>query len=136
MNPIHDDLLFIAAFTNRFTESDFVPGEWLAPKPREDGVIEIGWLSPSATVVEWETALYDQHIIDPSSDYLGDDSVALVHRTSEDPSLIAGLDLPTLRRALTFLARAKRHTGGGWYERAFRSGMAQAATKRLEELVG
>jgi len=38
--------------------------------------------------------------------------VAFVEKAIADPSLLADVDLPTLRRALAFLARAERHTGG------------------------
>lgn len=51
-----------------------------------------------------------------------------------NPSLVAGFNLATPRRVLTYLARAERHTGGGWFEHAFASGMAQAATRRLGDL--
>jgi len=47
---------------------------------------------------------------------------------------VAGFNLATPRRVLTYLARAERHTGGGWFEHAFASGMAQAATRRLGDL--
>lgn len=132
--PTRDDLLAVAAFANLFARTEFVAGEWVKPSPREDGVIQLGWWSASKTVADWERALYDYKIIDPDSDYLSRASIEYVNRAIADPRALADADLPKLRRALTFLARAERHTGGGWYERAFASGMAQAATKRLGEL--
>lgn len=133
--PASEDLMAVApAFAARFDEPAFPPGAWANPETRDDGVIILGWWSASETVVAWERALYDHHIIDPQSDYLGESNVALLNAAIADPSLLAQADLPTLRRALTFLARAERHTGGGWYESAFESGMAQAATRRLGEL--
>ena len=132
--PTPDDLLAVASFVAQFDAPEFVVGEWHAPTTRDDGVIEIGYWSPSGVVIEWNRALYDHHIIDPGSDYLADDNVALVNAAIADPSLIAGLDLDTLQRVLTFLARAERHTGGDWFEHAFASGMAQAATRRLGKL--
>jgi hypothetical protein len=133
-SPSRGDLLAVAAFADRFAAPDFVAGEWHAPLRRADGTIEIGWWSPSGAVAEWSQALYDRNIIDFDSDYLGEENAEFVRRAVEDASLVAELDLPTLRRVLTFLARAERHTEGGWYEPAFASGMAQAATRRLGEL--
>lgn len=133
-SPTPDDLLAFASFAAQFNAPGFVPGTWHTPTSRDDGVIEIGWWEADAAVAAWEHALYDRHIIDPDSDYLDDDNVQFVDRAIEDSSLVADLDLPTLRRALTFLARAERHSCGGWYDRAFESGMAQAATRRLGQL--
>ena len=132
--PTRDDLVAVAAFANIFARPEFVAGEWVKPFPRDDGVIQLGWWSASETVAEWERALYDHNIIDPDGDYLSEISIEYVNRTIADPRVLTGAGLRTLRRALTFLARAERHTGGGWYERAFASGMAPAATRRLGEL--
>lgn len=132
--PDKVNLLAVAAYAERFAEPAFTPGEWVHPEPREDGVTILGWWDASEAVLAWEQALYDRHIIDPDSDYLGKPSVALVKRALADPSLVDGMDLPMLRRVLTFIVRGERHAGGGWYERAFASGMAQATTRRLGEL--
>jgi hypothetical protein len=129
--PSTGDLLDVASFADKFDAPDFTVGEWHDPVRHEDGVVEVGWWSPSEVVHAWERALYDHHIIDPDSDYLAEDNVALVNESIDDPSLVADLDLAALRRALTFLARAQRHTGGGWFESAFGSGMAQAMMRRL-----
>ena len=132
-NPTAHDLLSVACFADKFDAPDFTVGEWHDPVRREDGVVEVGWWSPSEAVHTWEKALYDHHVIDPDSDYLAEDNVALVNAAIKDPALVADLNLAALRRVLTFLARAERHTGGGWFESAFESGMAQAATRRLGE---
>lgn len=133
-DPSRSDLIAVASFAERFAQPDFSTGEWIAPKPQEDGVIHVGWWSPSQTVAEWGQALYDHQIVDPDSDYLDQSNVDFVNRSIREPALIADLDLPSLRRVLTFLARAERHADGGWYESAFKSGMAQAATRRRGEL--
>lgn len=132
--PTRADLLAVAAFASRFADPAFTAGQWVAPTTREDGVIQIGWWSSSQTIAEWNQALYDHQIIDPGSDYLDESNVDFVNRSIREPGLIADLDLPSLRRVLTFLARAERHAEGGWYESAFESGMAQAATRRLGEI--
>jgi hypothetical protein len=132
--PTTDDLLAIASFADRFDEPGFVAGEWVSPEPTGPGHLVIGYWMPSETVVQWTEALYDHHIIDPESDYLGEENADSVRRAIHDPSLVADLDLHALRRVLTFLARAERFSDGGWYEEAFESGMAQAATRRLGEL--
>ena len=129
-----EDLRAVASFDDRFKALGFVSGERVESTTREDGVIVLGWWRPSETVVRWNEALYDHKIIDPDSDYLDGSNVDLVNRTIKDPSLVDCMDLPTLRHVLTFLARAERHTAGGWFESAFESGMAQAATRRLGEL--
>jgi hypothetical protein len=133
-DPGPGDLLAVAAFAVAFEAPDFVAGAWSKPAQFEDGALQMPYWSPSEDVVAWEQALYEHHIIDTDSGYLGDDNVQLVARALDDPSLVADLDLPTLRRAVTFLVRAERHSGGGWYEQAFESGMAHAATRRLGEL--
>lgn len=132
--PSRQDLLAVAAFADLFDAPGFVAGEWHAPQTRADGMIETGYWMPSEAVAEWSQALYDHHIIDPDSDYLSEANAEFVRRVVDDPSLVTDLDLTALRRVLTFLARAERHSGGGWYEPAFASGMAQAATRRLGEL--
>ena len=132
--PNDSDLATVAAFAERFEAPGFSPGEWVNPPPREDGVIVFGWWAPSVEVANWQRALYDHQIMDLDSDYLSKSNVAFVKKVIDDPSLIADLDLPTMRRVLTFLVRAERHTEGGWFEEAFQSGMAQTATRRLGEL--
>ena len=132
--PTNSDLAAIAVFAECFEASGFLPGEWINPPPREDGVFVIGWWSPSDVVAKWHKALYDHNIMDPDSDYLGKPNVEFVRRVTDDPSLITDSDLSSVRRVLTYLARAERHTGGGPFEEAFGSGMAQAATRRLGEL--
>lgn len=129
--PTLNDLNAVAAFSERFAAPDFVAGEWIQPSERDDGVIQLGWWSPSDVVSQWEQALYDHSIVDPDSDYLGESNVRFVNRCIAVPELVADVELSTLRRILTFLVRAERHTGGGWFESAFGSGMAQAATRRL-----
>lgn len=132
--PTSVDLLAVAAFSERFEAPGFDAGRWHVPTPRDDGVIEIGWWEADPAVAAWEQALYAHNVIDPDSDYLAEDNVAFVERAIEEPGLVSHLDLPALRRVITFLARAERHADGGWYDRAFASGMAQAATRRLGEL--
>lgn len=132
--PSRGDLLAVASFATQFETPGFVAGTWHLPASRADGVVEIGWWEADPAVVAWEQALYDHHIIDPDSDYLAEDNVAIVKRVIEEPGLVSDLDLPTLCRVITFLARAERHTEGGWYDRAFGSGMVQAATRRLGDL--
>ena len=117
--PTKNDLASVAAFADRF--------EGLDPSTIE-------WYRRPDAVVEWTEALYHHHIIDFESNYMSKSNVALVNRLIEDPSPIARMGLAKLRRVLTFLARADRHTEGGWYEKAFESGMAQAATRRLGKL--
>lgn len=132
--PSNEDLESFAAFTEQFDDPDFNAGEWIPPEPREDDVVVIGWWSASEVLCAWEHALYDRNIIDADSDYLSESNVAFVNESIADPSILLTATLPTLRRALTFLARAERHTGGGWFEQAFEAGMAQAATRRLQQL--
>jgi len=115
--PSSDDLLAIAAFAVAFDSPDFVAGEWVEPETRDDGVMVLGWWNPSETIVEWEQALYDHHIMDPNSDCLAHENVEYANKAIEDPGLLAAADLQRVRTALTFLARAERHTGGGWYLR-------------------
>ena len=124
----------VADLATLFEASDFSPGKWHMPETREDGVIEMGWWEAHSAVAVWEQALYDHNIIDADSGYLAEDNVVLVKATIKEPALVAGFDLTTLRRVLTFLARAERHADGGWFEEAFLTGMAQAATRRLGEL--
>lgn len=132
--PSRDDLLAVAAFADQFEDPHFIPGEWIHPAAGDDGVIQIGWWSASDAVFAWEAALYDRRIINPDCDYLSARNVRFVNRAIAMPSLLADVDLSTLRSVLTFLARAERHSGGGWYESAFESGLAQVATRRLGEL--
>jgi hypothetical protein len=132
--PTRDDLVSFTAFAERFAEPGFVVGAWTLPKERDDGAMVVGWWSSSEVVNDWNQALYDCNIIDADSAYLSDANVAFVNRSIADPSILATIGLAKLRCALTFLARAERHTEGGWYEQAFNSGMAQAATGRLLEL--
>jgi hypothetical protein len=132
--PSREDLLTVGAFAEQFDAPGFTVGEWVQPRVRDDGVTETGWWSASDTVIAWEAALYEHHIIDPDSDYMSGANIAFVNKAIADPSLLARVRLPRLRRVLTFLARAERHSGEGWYESAFESGMAQAATRRLREL--
>lgn len=133
-NPTITDLRAVAAFAQRFEEPGFSPGEWTTPAALDDGTIQIGWWSPTQVIVEWNEALYDHHIVGPETGYLERSNIDFVHKAIEEPELLNGLDLPSVRRVLTFLARAERHADGGWYASAFRSGMAQAATRRLGEL--
>lgn len=132
--PTREDLLAVAAFADQFDAPNFCPGEWHTPEAHEGGVREMGWWEAQPAITMWEQALYEHRIIDPHSDYLGKDNVNLVNAAIKDPALVDGFDLSALRRALTFLARAERHSGGGWFEEAFGSGMAQRATRRLGEL--
>lgn len=132
--PTREDLLAVAEFSRVFDRADFSAGSWVSPETRDDGVIIIGWWASNETVSEWEAALYSRHIVDPESDYLSERNVDLVNRMMKDVTLLDRVQLPELRRVLTFLVRAERHTGGGWFEEAFTSGMAQAATRRLAEL--
>jgi len=129
--PTREDLLAFNDFVDAFEEPDFSAGEWVPATAREDGVVQIGWWSSSPTVDRWEQALYGRNIVDPQSDYLARSNVAFVNEAIADPTILAEISLPRLRKVLTFLVRAERHAGGGWYESAFRSGMAQMATKRL-----
>lgn len=131
--PTRDDLLAVASFVTQFDAPDFTAGKWHNPHFGPEGFEVLDW-GPSQAVASWEKALYDHHIIDPHSDYLDDSNVGFVNAAVANASLVTDLDLDALRRVLTFLARAERHTGGGWYEHAFESGMAQAATRRLGEL--
>lgn len=133
--PSHSDLLAVASFAKRFEAPGFTPGDWVAPVTQEDGVTQIGWWSASGPVAEWERALYDHQIIDPDGGFLEQANVDFVNRAIREPALVAAVDLHTLRQVLTFLARAERHTGGGWFEEAFATGMAQAATRRLGDFV-
>lgn len=132
--PTREDLLAFSAFADAFSELDFRAGGWVRPSTCEDGVIQVGWWSPSATVAEWEQALHARNIMDPLSDYLDDSNVAFVNQAIANPSVLVRIELPRLRRVLTFLARAERHAEGGWYESAFQSGMAQMATRQLVEI--
>lgn len=134
--PNRSDLLAVAALAAAFDAPGFVAGEWKGGDLSEDGSNQMPYWLPSREVAGWEAALYEHHIIDSDSCYLDEDNVQFVARALENPSLVTGLDLPALRRLLTFLARAEQHSRGGWYERAFESGMAQAATRRLGELAG
>lgn len=65
---------------------------------------------------------------------MSEPNVDFVNQAIATPVLLEQTDLPALRCALTFLVRAERHTGGGWYESALKSGAAQAATSRLGQL--
>jgi len=132
--PTRADLLAVAAFATEFDAPDFVVGEWSDPYWGADGVEIRDW-SSSRTVASWEKALYDHHIVDSHSDYRSDENIGFVNAAVADASLVVDLDLAALRQVLTYLVRAERHTGGGWYEHAFASGMAQAATRRLGEIV-
>jgi len=132
--PSTDDLRAVAEFAVAFDSPDFLAGEWVLPETRDDGVIVLGWWNPSETVVKWEQALYDRHIIDSESGHMAAENVEFVNKAIENPDLLDDAVLQRIRSALTFLARAERHTGGGWYEKAFATGMAQAATRRLGEL--
>lgn len=133
--PSREDLAAVASFSSAFAAPGFTPGEWVAPGEIADGFM-FPWYASSEPVSRWHNALYEHHTIDPDSDYLGEANVALVNRVIKDPALVGDMDLPTLRRVLTFVARAERHTGGGWFAEAFKTGMAQAATRRLGELAG
>lgn len=131
--PTKSDLAAVAAFTERFEASGFSPGEWVKARKREDGVIVMGWWSASPEVAEWHHALYDHNIIDPDCDYLSESTRELVERLLDDPSLIAELDLPTVRRVLTCISRTDRFVEGS-LAGAFESGIAQAATRRLGKI--
>lgn len=132
--PSADDLRAVAEFTVAFEGPDFVAGEWVQPETRDDGVIVLGWWNPSETVGKWEQALYDHHIVDSESGHMAAENVEFVNKAIENPDLLRDADLPRIRAVLTFLARAEYHTNGGWYEKAFATGMAQSATRRLGEL--
>jgi len=132
--PTRDDLRSFAAFTERFAEPGFVAGAWTLPEKRDDGAIVVGWWSSSQVINDWNQALYDRNIIDEDSNYLSVANVAFFNRSIADPSILSTIGLARLRRALTFLARAEWHSEGEWYEQAFESGLAQAATRRLSEL--
>lgn len=129
--PTNEQLQQVARFAESFDVPGFSAGEWVVPEPTEDGVTQMGWWSSSEAVERWHEALYDNGIIDGSSDYLGADTKTLVRGLMERPVGVADLGLAELRTVLTFLARAERHTGGGWFEQAFQSGLAQSATRRL-----
>jgi hypothetical protein len=64
---------------------------------------------------------------------LEESNAEFVLRLEEDPSPIADSDLETVRRVLTYVVRAERFAEGT-LAKAFQSGIAQAATKRLGEL--
>ena len=131
--PTKSDLAAVAAFTERFEAPGFSPGEWIPPEKQKDGSFTFPWWKESRVVSEWHHMLYDHKIIDPDSGYLDEPNVEFVRRLNEDPSLIADSDLPTVRRVLTYLARGE-HFDAGTFAEAFKSGLAQAATKRLGEL--
>jgi hypothetical protein len=132
--PSADDLRAVAEFAVAFDSPDFVAGEWVKPETRDDGVIVLGWRNSSETVGKWEQALYDHHIVDSESGHMASENVEYVNKAITNPDLLRDADLGRISTVLTFLMRAEHHTGGGWYEEAFASGMAQAATRRLGEL--
>lgn len=133
-SPSAEELRALSKYAVAFASPGFVAGEWVHPESRDDRVIVLGWWSSSETVLEWEQALYDHHILNLQSDYMAAENVDFVSQAIENPDLLHDADLDKIRTALTFLMRAERHTGGGWYEKAFAAGMPQAATRRLGEL--
>ena len=131
--PTKSDLAAVAAFTEHFEAPGFSPGEWISSEKQNDGSFTFPWWKASCVVSEWHQSLYDHKIVDPGSGYMDDPNVEFVRRLNEDPSLITDSDLPTVRRVLTYLARGE-HFDAGTFAEAFKSGLAQAATKRLGEL--
>ena len=132
--PTKSDLAEVAAFTKRFEAPDFSPGEWVPSKKLRDDIATLPWWKGSPEVNEWNKALYDHNIIDPDSDYMSESAANLINRSMEHPSLVAELDLPTIRMVLTCISRVERFVEGTMAE-AFHLGLAQAATRRLGDFV-
>jgi len=65
-------------------------------------------------VAAWEQVLSDHRIVNPHSAYVANNNVGSVDAAVANASLVADLNLTALRRVLTYLVRAERHTGGGW----------------------
>jgi len=128
--PTNNDLIAVATFAERFDAPGFSAGEWVPSEKQKDGSYTFPWWRASPAVSEWHRALYDHGIVDPDSGYLDESNVEFVRRLNDEPSLIANSDLPTVRRVLTYLARGE-HFDAGTFAEAFKSGLAQAATRRL-----
>ena len=128
-----DELLSVAEFVDVFDSVDFVAGEWTKPNLRLDGVIEIGYWTPSDCVMRWEKAIYDRHLVDPDSGYLSEQFSRRMQDYTRDPSRLLEADLATVRTVLTNVVRGERFCDG-YMADMFESGVAQAATRRLVQL--
>jgi len=84
-------------------------------------------------VMEWERALYDRYVIDPSSDYLSETFGQRMQEFAANPTLLMSEDLQTIRTVLTNISRGERFCDG-YMAGMFESGVAQMATRRLAEL--
>ena len=131
--PTKSDLAAVGAFAESFDAPGFMPGEWIPSEKQADGSYTFPWWKWSPEVSDWHRALYDHKIVDPHSGYLDESNVEYIQSLHQDPSLIDDSDLPTLRRVLTYLVRSERFVEGT-LAKAFKSGIAQAATRRLGEM--
>ncbi len=131
--PSAEDLRVFAEFANAFESDDFVAGTPYGEEEVEPGVYTMGGWIPSEIVIQWETALYDHHIIDGNSDYLSPEFARRMNEFAEDLTLLSAADLQTVRTVLTNISRGERFCDGYLCD-AFDRGVAQAATRRLVDL--
>jgi hypothetical protein len=131
--PSTDGLAAMGEFATAFEAEGFAAGEWTSPERQEDGAIQLCYWSPSEQVILWEQAVYDLHIVDSSSDYMGEDMGHLLQQFQQDPSLLLASDLATVRAVVTNIVRGERFCDG-YMAGMFESGVAQAATRRLGQL--
>ncbi len=132
-DPTKTDLAIFARFVDAFERADFEAGRAHPSEEVKPGVYSWPWWESSPIVSEWHHALYDHHIIDSHSPYLTEEFAARMHEFVDDPSLLVGQDLPTMRTVLTYIARGDRFCDG-LMAAMFEQGVAQAATRRLVAL--
>jgi len=130
MEPSSGDLLAFRRFADAFDAENFDAGRVHSSEEVEPGVYSWPWWEESPIVGEWHQALYDNHVIDPESDYLSEDFAAKMRQFEVAPALLDGADLQTIRTVLTNISRGDRFCDG-YMASMFENGVAQAATRRL-----
>lgn len=130
--PTREGLLAVLTFARRFDAPDFVAGEWVAPGPGPDGVLQADYWVASQAVGAWEQALYMHSVVLPF-DWTEPEWIREMRRNYADPSLLATTDLLRIRKVLTTLVRVERFREGS-LAAAFERGVPQAAMMRLAEI--
>ncbi|MDZ4179303.1 MAG: DUF6508 domain-containing protein [Coriobacteriia bacterium] len=132
-SPPPPNLTGFSDYADAFELRGFVAGRAHPSEELEPGVYSWPSWESSPIVSEWHRALYDHNIIDPQSPYLTEEFAARMREFEDDPSLLSGQDLSTIRTVLTYISRGERFCDGLMAD-MFDKGVAQSATRRLVEL--
>ena len=125
-HELRDRLRRLARHLPAFESPGFRFGSWVPSRPREDGVIVMGWYEPGP---EAEAFLVDARAMITPFDWPAWASDPEGQALLGHPEAVASASADDLRKLLTVYVRSERF-GDGTLEAAFDSGMLIAIIRR------